>query len=417
MTQLTGDPSGDVSLLYTLRALVVPRMNKDNGLELAIYDYARSASSDLSKIMFRRPNALTIVRLESDGAMMDDLAANGFVPIVKVQAFFRETNISCMMNRQRRATVLSIQGNHSTRDVLHRIQCAIPALLPWYFPTFPTGVEAEVLQAMQDDDVARYLKAMREIARSRGLSRQLRQKTLEDFLQHHSRAKVKSLEETISHNRLRIENLIAEIRHIEEKIDDDMATIYGYQNEKPRVCESLFDPDIDIEAPGDGRILMTVRTFAWSDVDEAAETIRSPRENFTSVCPENREDMRRLLHGIFVTGKYRLAMVARLAMDYYTIIPIRGELNISAHIDNPHMSTFQCAGTFASAITEALRDGDMDYAVALGKAMSGNINFRDSTVMRHFILCLWQRKNDKILRRYDGTPLSVLEAFEEMKND
>lgn len=412
--------AGDKSFLYTMRAIVNDRIPDGITYNLQFYNKA-DLREVIPKSILGQSNTLTIIEHDEElnftSGIKAVLGELHFVESKKVSAFFRDSlRVNCYINRELQSTVvlLSIFQFSLENEALHRLQIAMPAMLPWLFNGMPTGEEMNVIKAIGSDDIDTYLKLMRQIDARLGLSVRLKERAFSEFYQMRNKSRIDKLNHQRDDLNTKLEKCLKDMHEISEEIERVVDQINGINERAPEKYASLVDPDIEIEGVEADQITMHITTNGWTDKTEAEKYICNSGSSIYADVIGVQSKMQKLLEAVFLRNEYDIAISARFMIDAYSIRGVKEGFLYKKddYIENPHIAGYGCTGSYLSAMAEAMKAGNVDYAIGLAKASAGNINFRDSGIVRTLIKRMYERKSDNILRDKDGNPVSVAAVLE-----
>ena len=213
----------DNSFLATLRALVYPRTQEGDVLELQHHSFqnpddARGHMDSISgwhdKLVILEYSRFTSDRLDAVKRTLNDL--EGWVCIEKATAFFQKfTPVICMVNPEKR-TCAVITGPLRTQ-VLHFLQIGIVVFLPWYFPP-EQGLSAEeraLIDSLREKDSVSYKVCLANMAKKYDFRTSLIRRKLAGF---ESRADERILQDMVE----RIDRTHDEINDLQERFNKYM---------------------------------------------------------------------------------------------------------------------------------------------------------------------------------------------------
>lgn len=433
-SRIYGDAyDGDNTFLATLRALVHSRMPEEEHLCFRVFDMN---SDELEFIRDRDAillgNQLSVVKVRADtpekalenmakaSAILEEM---GYKERKTVQLFYKR--VMPAMGFYHEGTRNSILFAHGVdMRLYHFLQCCVPTVLPWYFPTDERGHtpladdEKALASSFQRSDRNVYLKALKDIAKKYDFSDVLLRKKLEGF-------ETRIRDSQIQNVRERIENVEREIVNYREAIQSYLADRDKYliQLHGLRAMRSAGEGDSDLltyflcnkhvhldRTEGSSIYFTAFGNAADCDEDivesyldnEYADLYdRADRDGYSY------DDTRRVMSAIFLDHTINLRFVAKYRIDM-----IRGITGISGwddedgeydgYMPNPHIYYHSCLGSYESVLTQLTMDGN--YLAAMEQCLMSalSLNWADGIVFDEFMSDLCHRKV-KCLELPDGT--------------
>lgn len=452
MSNIYGDYyNGDVTFLSTLRALVFPRMPKDNGLRLVFSGVnvgtgegysARNVGRNIATICI---GDFAVVNISGSDRAVDETMANlenygqvdsDFVRISKVTDFFRKVmKVVAFIDAENKRSVAFI-ANLDMRK-MHYLQTAILPLLPWYF-TPEAGVTAEemaLIQSLREKTSDKYLEALNALAARYDFRRAAIEAKLKGFEKNYERERVQVIESQITDIDRQLDQLEQQIGMYLQSRKDTLTELFGLQAklEDENVGDSelmeyfLCNKNLHLEDVRGTQVTFTVATrMSFFDTDMAS-TMLSRSQNLVSSAYPNvsspRLDvaqMTKLFKAIFVEEKLKLLTCASYTLDIRRAVNANGShiypAELGDYLPNPHIEGYSCLGNYLSTINTLMRSCDYIGAVAQCVASAQSLNFGDGTVMRFFTKTMFTTRKHCI-ELPDGRRVEPSEAVEYLEQN
>lgn len=460
-TKIYGLPyDGDLSLLSTLRALLVNRMGKDDALFASFTSWSMNSRRQanysneqlLDSIRSRftpNDNEFRVCSFNSEDREGNDklygLAdshfaqpGSGWVKLDAITKFCQKKfDVLCFINEQKKSTVFILK--ELTLRKLHYIQVAALTAMPWYFNV--TGgdkvseKEIALLNAICEDTADGYLRALENIAADFDFETEFIRNSL-------SRIETAYERERVDDVRREIENLMAKINEYQgyinsylRNMNDRNAELLGLETkiangDGESVLSEYFicNKHLKLDRVNGTEIYFHVNDYlTYYDEDMAQNFIDSPRSVIYQGCPtEKREDAKRLATAIFVDGSIKIRMCAAYMLDIRggfdgcTGYDFKGD--DSSRIPNTHINAYRCLGNYISTINERMKNRDFIGVLEQMMASAKSMNFADGIVISRFFRDLYSGVGGKCFELEDGTTMNLEEVFaylekEEEKKD
>lgn len=455
---ISGDAvGGDVSFVATLRALVAPRMSKEDRLH---FRYCRAAYT-ATELETARPR--TVIRSvymaddakgdlrvcsvdgqEDGNELLFNLIREHFEEVYpeytrlgKVHDFYRNSfDVECFVDVEKKNTIVFIE--RTTIKRLHYLEVSVLAFLPWYFNPEDgvSDLEMDLLYSLKEKTKTKYEYCIAKIAEQYDFRSEVIRDILEGFETRTERIRAEQLEETI--------------KQIDAKIDrlrSDMAQELYARNEK---CIILHGLNLKIENTHEDSELMeyfmcnktlvlqsgddTFITFSVKDYVEYfdRDMAKTVVENYGSyVYPAGEStyhdisayEMRRLMTELFVeeSPRLRLRMCAqykfRIGMYVEGIKRATYPWECVECMPNPHIEEYSCLGNYEVEINDCIREHDYVGAIEQCVASCKSLNFCDDPVMRSFMRYMYSdgTHNNKCIETPDGQVLTPAGAIAWLK--
>lgn len=458
--------NNDVSFEATLRALLAPRIPKEESI------YMLTGKSGYRAQDFQQADKTVVIRalggrfVESldDGGIYihhfdnvnneDNDASFAFVnenftvaypeftKLEKVTEFYKSVmDVLCFVDAQHKKTVIYV--NRLTVPRYHYLQCGIFAYLPWYFDKEKgvTKQEMELIESLRKNTSDDYERIIEDIASKYDFRTEAIKKGLKGF---ETRLDEKKAEE-IRHN---IEEITGNIDSLSRSIGDllnkknEMECMYlgleqkiidNKENGGEMMDYFLVNKRLNLVSANNDTIRFTVKDYlTYWDRDMAEEIISNRRsyvyypggDDMSRNIPA--DDMEMLMKSIFVDEKLRIKFCSAYDLQLYGRVRGIGgfqyDYNCNDAMANPHIDFYECLGNYNQAFTELLKDRNYIGVVEQCIASCKSLNFGDSIVMSRFMETLYglhngEGKNNRCIELPGGTVVEPKRAIEWLKSN
>ena len=452
---------GDFSFLSTLRALVYPRMGKDERIFLYFTssDHRKRIWEDLEArrvIQSVYPDnnfdsgSITIINMR--GNIDDNEAAfsviedkftkvyHNYVRLEKVTDFFRQSfKIMCFIDEEKHKVVVFCENMNIRR--MHYIQCAIFAFLPWYFDP-QVGVNAdemELIKSLREKESDKYEACLEKVAAKYDFRTLNIKNLLKGFETRYERIEAERLRSRIMDIISSIDNLEEEIsRYLNDKREADTMLLgietkiaQEQENEDSEIMQYfLCNKKLQLNTVNDSIMTFSCEDYlTYFDEEMAKSMIDNPRSYV--YVPNGRacnnyikaEDMKRLMYAIFIDQTLRIKFCAayqfELGRRVRALSGFDYDSNFKNCMPNPHTDHYSCMGNYEREITNRIRENDYIGAIEQAIASCKSLNFGDSTVMKRFIEQMYGLDgytHNVCVELPDGKFVTPKEAAEFLKN-
>lgn len=416
---------GDVSFKSTLRALLANRIGENDRAEVLFRFSAQKKSeierSDESNLMFRifDPSEFdngSIVVLSIDGSEDDRTAImalikrnfltcfgnDGWTEAENVERFFiKSLKCLCYMQVKMHKVVVILPGISVAK--MHYLQCAIFALLPWYFNP-SEGVDEDemaLIRSLMEKTPDKYREMIKKLANQFDFRKEFIKKQLDQFETKAELEEKKKIEEAIKVYEDGLKNLYEKIHAYNRSIYNWQASLLGIEtrianNEGNHDLSNFFIGNKNVElvsANGDKLRFITKGTFSYFNQDLAEKVINNKRSYLYELdTPDfDCDDVENLMRAIFIDQMISVRVCAMYEIELGAgVSPIcDGDFSEfhddNTYFHNPHINKYSCMGDFGIQMEEAVKSGNYIAAIETCIASCRNLNFGDSTVMRSFV--------------------------------
>lgn len=427
-TNITGGTYGsDKSFLATFRALVAPRIPKEESINIMFGRSNHSAatiSQTPARVMVETicsgwyPDSGVIYIHSISNATPENVMANfellkakfteiysGWHRQERFTDFYRKSfNTLCFSNPELKSTVIFVENLDNRR--VHYLQAAALAMVPWYFDP-KDGLSAEEID---------FLKSLREKTPEKYLA------YLEKFVEKYDfkSARVRQLLAGFEtrFERIECDRVRNDIATVDRQITNLNNQIADYLRTRNEHCLRLMGLETKIaqgEAAGDSEIMeyflcnkrlilesvngndlyFAVRDYLTYYDETMAKRII---DNASSYCYYvstriSHEKIKKLMRAVFVDQRIKIRFCAAYRLSLNGGVSTCGGHDFGAdftgYMPNPHIDGYNCMGNYGRTINELLRNNDYIGAIEQCIASCKSLNFADSTVMECFMKSIY----------------------------
>ena len=450
-----GQPfQSDTSLPSTLRALVATRIKKDESLTISFLSSAYSTgeiqsskpNTIINAMLHDSPNEtgsfiihnICNVRAEDNVASIQTVKDNftsvygNYHRLVKITDFFQKSfPILCYINTDIKSVVVFVEKLDVKK--LHYIQCAIPAMLPWYFTpeNNVAGIELEVLESLRKGNFEDYMRCIEEIASQYDFKTARIKELLTGFEARFDEGELRNmknelfqiddqlvrLNNSVRDSIIRRNNLCAQLLGLELKIA-------GAGEESEIMDYFLYNKKLWLDEVSGTEIYFTAGDYITYWEKEVAERVISNENSFVYRDRDGKkykniqpEKMAKLIKAIFIDEGVRIKFCANFS---FSVNGVRASQNYNfatefrTFMPNPHLDGFHCLGNHQKTINELLQK--RDYVEAIEQCISSvkSLNWTDSAVMGMFMDTMYgdlASRNNKCIELPDGSIVNPMQAI------
>lgn len=452
---------GDVSFISTLRALLAPRLKTDDSMNLKFgissytEDTVKTNKIDAILSALFNMNNLNADKIENtlyihifSGNQAGNTANmvlvkssfeqtySGWHRLNKVTEFFRkEMDTTCFINPERKATVVFVSD--LTIKKMHYLQCAIPALLPWYFnpEDGASPLEMELLESLREKTSTKYEECIKKFAEQYDFRTKKIQEDLAGFESKFLRIECDTVRQDISNvieqinllnNRMSMSlqdkykldvRLLGLETKIQESEESDSEIMEYFLCNKRLFLESVTDNDITFACVG--YLTYFDEDMARSAIDNRRSVIYRPNGKACNNYIKE-DDMKKLMRAIFIDQTLRIKMCSVYRLELRGgAVGIRGYAygcEFNDCMPNPHIDAYSCLGSYAQAINQCMLAHNYIGAIEQCVASCKSLNFGDITVMEEFMKRLYglngSTVNNRCIELPDGKVVTPTEAVD-----
>lgn len=445
------------SLISTIRALISHRMNDDDKIRIYgttsrviendyyIYKYPVDAViHHYTSFMNNECGTVTINSFDKDSDFNMNFVSEhflevypDFVRVNKVTEFFKKSfKVICFIRPSLKQVALFLPRVGVPQ--IHFLQCAIPAMFPWYFPEDKGLSESEmkVLTSLRGNKYQDYIDAITAMSEIYDFRTEFIRNTLKDA-------------DTVFDRRRR-EELINNIGRIRDDISNYMSYISQCINNKNNLESELLGIETKLNSQdGDSELVeyfccnkkldlislrcttveFVVRDYIeYYDEELAERIIMNTRsiaymENGRVRNPNLKDGMKLLLEKIFIERKLKIKTCAAFDLDIGGGCDARSHYRFSDEIQNdympnPHIYYYSCMGTYSQIVANLMSERKYIESIEQCIASARSLNFGDSIVFSRFMQEMYSEENTtKCIELPDKTCLTVREAIQWIENN
>ena len=451
----------DVSFISTLRALVAPRMQEGEQINL-YFTESNYSDEDIKNRSIKNamgllpafnnadPGSIIIHEFNNGNECCDyawlELIKSSFTKyhpdwhrLDKITDFFRKSfYVLCFVNPEIKSVVIFVDTLKMQK--IHYLQCSIFAFLPWYFDPKQgvSSLEMELIETLRKKDSSEYCLCIEKIAAQYDFRAEKIKRLLSGFESNYERVQTELIRRDIA-------DYIREIDRISGVIGDllksknqkeiellGLETKISKESEESEVMEYFLHNDkLMLVSVNNTRLTFTVKTYLeYFDEDFASRILENKSSYFYK--PDGRsheniitaENIEKLMRAVFVDQSLRMKVCATYQLDMHgTVSPLRRhpyDYECDEFAPNPHIDEYSCIGNYHRSIVEFLKRHDYIGAIEQCSASCKSLNFGDSTVMSEFMRRIYgisgyadrQYINKRFIELPDGTMATPIEAIE-----
>lgn len=453
--------NGDVSFIATLRALVAPRMQEGDNLQLAL-TYSDFTASQISSGNARdilrdivnpdRMNEGTVVihsfrnRNQEDNYANLEFVKSKFTSIYnnwfrleKVTEFFRRTFlVLCFVNPEDKQVIIFTENLDIRR--FHYLQCSILAFMPWYFDP-EKGVspeEMELIQSLREKNSEKYEDCIAKIAEKYDFKTAKIRKLLAGFETRYEiierdniRRKINDCLINISSLNDRIAGYLRAKHDYEIKLLGLEAKITSGDGESEIMGYFLSNDKLSLISVNDHTMTFAVKDYLTFFDEELAMQIIENRDSYiyhpggrscNSYIPA--DDMELFMTAV-VEQKIRIKFCAAYQFRFGEWVRAIAHYNYGHEFrdctPNPHIDQYSCMGNYERTINTLIMDNNYIMALEQSIASCKSLNFGDPPVMQEFMKRLYSISDNHANIRCVELPTGVIvtpkEAIEFLKSE
>ena len=452
-SNISGDVyQGDRSFVCTLRALVAPRMKKDEYLHLSFTQSsytaqrlstvsARKAIKDLCDIEYYAVNCTETITVHSfcadsqeDNYAWLELMKSTFESVYpgwhrleKVTDFFRKSfYVLCFINPETRNVLLFVDNMNIRK--LHYLQCSVFAFLPWYFNPKDgvSDVEMALIQSLREKSPDKYTECVAAIAEQYDFRTANIRKLLAGFETRYEQIECDRVRNDIRRAIDNISALNEQIGAILRTKRDNEIRLLGLET---KIAQS-DDRDSEImeyflcnnklvleRVTGTDMVFAVKGYLTYFDEDMARRIINNYTSYVYSYSNIPADDIHDLMEAIFVEQKLKIRFCAAYKFDLNGSVYALRDHHFGSEcrtcMPNPHIDKYSCMGNYHTTINVLLRENNYIGAIEQCVASCQSLNFGDSTVMLEFMRTLYgnNQTNNRCIELPDGNVVNTKEAI------
>lgn len=429
----------DFSFLATLRALLAPRVGKDDCIRLRFTSSNYRADQinglpvsnvvkSITKDMPLNDNGMFIVHnfRSSEENNLANMRAielgftdvyDGYCRLEQMTAFFKKSfQVICFANPDKKSVVFFVE-NMDIRK-MHFLQLSILPAMPWYFDK-EAGVsedEMGLIESLKEKTPDKYEAYLRKLVAQYNFRAARIRQMLSDFETRYERLECERV-------RARIESTDREIQRLNDAIgshyisrNEQCIKLLGLQSKiasneggESEIMEYFICNDkLFLEYVNNSEMTFCVADYLSYYDQEMIERILRNKGSFVyesgySITPEQ---MGKLIKAIFIDEKLHIKFCAayrfNLNGNVYALSHHDFPEEIESCMPNTHIDQFQCMGGYERTINQLLKDNNYIGAIEQCIASCKSLNWGDSTVMGRFMRALYADERS-IIELPDGT--------------
>lgn len=440
--RVTGLPIfSDFTMLATLRAVVNHRLGDEDSLKMRYAEISTSCESmseieSESGLEFAQPYRLYILNV-SESKIPEKykklFEESGWERIEKMTAFFEKAlDVQCFKNDALKSTVLFTA--RLSVSMMHFIQMAIPAFLPWYFGTERrlNDEERALLHSCGERNSKKYLECLHALAEEYDFySARLVQ--LDGFETLALKQEYKNLTDEVKSAMERVEYLTRELGEVIENKDRTERQAWGVLSAIDKAGERSEFKEYFLKnrnrfklvrMDADGRTLeFECMGYADNFDDDFAKKIIANKhsELYTRRGSRPRvssKRMARLFEAVFVTREVKLKLcgvyIAQIARK---ICETRSDYEYDesciGYLPNPHLNHHRCLGGYGKIFAQFLQQANYVGFMEQAMASCESVNLNEPPTFGPFMEDLYQTEI-KCIEFPDGRCMAPYEAANEL---
>lgn len=443
--------SDDTSFIATLRALVAPRMSKDDTICLKVRtvnpreSYLRDCG-ETDKMAYLSDycisnNTILICGFYGTSeknrsaalATIDDSFIRvypKFSELKDLSAFVaNQANMRFYINEEDRSVVVFVD-NLDLR-LYHYVQSLISRLLPWYFKDKPLeNQERELVKSLIRRTATGYERLIEEFANKYDFRRKKIEKLLDGFETAAKRQHLRIVDNELNNIENSIDYNVSQyrdyIRQREAKMIEKaglMAQINSGCNESEILDYFMCNKHLDPVRVNGTQLEFIVKCYLENFDVEMYERISS---NFNSYMYCDYDVTNDVFADVKVRKKFMDAIfsdepILKIKTCAHYLIDLTGYVEARAGyqypieyndmLPNAHIHYYSCLGNQRPLIEEALRNGDNIGAIEQCVCSAKSINVGESATFTYILKAIFSLSANKIIELPDGTSCSPTEAL------
>lgn len=444
-TNIYGDAfNNDVSFISSLRALVAPRLPKDDHIRVRFNTTAHEAS-----ILSKYPERVvfnTITNADSmscgdisvcslrasktdNDAIMDALenkftsTFSGWSRINRITVHYRKQfKVLCFVHPQDKKVVLVVDMLDLKK--LHFLEVSIIGFLPWYFDPEEgiTALEMEFVKSHGLRTSNEYMRLLGELVKPYDFRTSAIKQMLSGFETRFEQQECERVKNDIQDMIAYINDYNRQIGEYLSRKNDLEIRLMGLEakiasgSEESEIMEYfLCNRNLELESVEGTKMTFVVKSYLeYFNEDMAQNAIDNP--NSYLYKPNGRgcnniidsEDMKKLLTEIFINQTMKIRVCAAYEFSPRGQVNARGHYGYSSifndYMPNPHIDGWSCLGTYSRPINELLSQHNYIGAIEQCAASCRSLNFGDSTVMATFMKRFYGLEGDYFKRKFIELP-------------
>ena len=452
---------GDISMISTLRALVAPRMGKDDKLHVVIEQtsYSVSQMSGMTKKTlldhfvdgeYVSQNTVIIHNFAGSQESIQyslDLVKSSFCseysgwhPLENVTTFFRKQfPVLCYVDPDQRRVVI-FTGDMNIRR-FHYLQCSVLAFLPWYFNQEKgvSELEMDLIKSLKEKSSEMYESCIAKIAEQYDFRTARIKKLLDGFEMRFERQyrddvvrEIREIDSNIEYYYEHIAECMRNRRDLNIKLLGLDSKIAQGSEDSEIMQYFLANNNIKLENVTNQTMTFTTMEYLeYYDEDMVDSAISN--DNSYVYAPHGRrcnniiphDDMKMFMEAVFLEQRLRIKVCAAYLFDLG--VRVNGLSNYPYSSEyrnctpNPHIDGYSCMGNYKQAISKLIKDNNYIMALEQCIASCKSLNFGDGTVMSEFMSRIYgisdSNANMRCVELPDGRVVTPKEAIVYLKTE
>lgn len=443
--------SNDTSFVATLRALVAPRMSKDDAVYLRVrtlspresylrdyndtdkINYLSNNSIDNNTILVCGFNSASESNRSTALAVVDEsftIVYPKFVELKDCSAFVaKQANMRFYINEEDRSVVVFVD-NLSLR-LYHYVQSLISRLLPWYFKDKPLeDQERELVKSLIQKTATGYERMIEDFASIYDFRGKKIEKMLGGFETAAKHQHLNNVDRDLSNLENSIDRNVNQYRDFIRQREAKMLERAGLMAQINSGCKEseisdyfVCNKHLDPVRVNSTRLEFIVKCYLENFDVEMYERISSNFDGYMyydyDVTNEAFEDVK--VRKKFMDAIFSDEPVLRIKTCAHYVIDLTGWVEAPSDyqypveyndmLPNMHIHRHSCLGNQRPLIEEALRSGDNIGAIEQCVCSAKSINVGEGATFSYVLEALFASGAKKIIELPDGTSCSPTEAL------
>lgn len=442
--------NGDYSFLSTLRALLDPRMGKDDQVWFSYSSSSYSASQAdgrpanlFNAIIGSHAGERNNIHVhsfrngtqENNDAWIRFVIENfektfsGWKRVEKATLFYRKVfQVVCFVNPELKSTILFTDTMDNRK--MHFLQCGLFAYFPWYFDP-AAGVskdEMALIESLRKTESNEYEELLAKMAEKYDFKTAMIKKMLSGFELRYERQRIEQINREIREVIDNINRYNAEIGNLLRSKSDKEITLLGLEtkvasgsSDDSEIMEYfLCNKRLELESVDTSTMRFSVFDYlTYFDEDIVSSVLKNTGSFvYRSGAPIKKNDMALFTKAVFLDQSVKIRTCAAYSFDLRGSVRTQSGHDFGSrgrgYLPNPHINRYDCMGNYQRTINELLKNRDYIAAIEQCIASAKSLNFGDYTVMSAFYASLYN--DPKCVELPDGSVVKVSEAISYLKS-
>ena len=442
---------GDCSFVSTMRALLHPRVPKDESVTLkisrsdfSVEDVKNRSKKDLARKIYEKNNSIgrsgsfvlhyfNNVSPEANAKNMEIAVSEfeecnpGYGRLVKVTEFYRKAfPVACFINPDIKSVVLFVEQMDYRR--FHYVQVGLIAAIPWYIDPKKglAPLEMQLVESLTKNDPDIYRDCIQRVYDSFDFRSEIIKQKLDGF-------EMRYIKDAIVNSENIYTNVIHEINEANRRIGellrrkaDLMMQIAGMRlkveegNGESEIMEYfLANKSLSLIDTNDNQVTFTVKSCLEYYDPEMAERAVGNKNSLLyrdASSVGTKDELKKLYTAIFIDNILKINVCAAFRLSINGgVSPIGGHSfgdEYRGYMPHPHIDRYTCMGDYVRIINELMQNNDYIMAIEQCVASCRSLNFGDSTVLNHFVSVLMgSSQNARCIVLPDGSIVDAKNAI------